>query len=72
MNRVFKQDKQRFVDHEEQAVLGKLRNFLDTQKLTVGELSIYILNGKIMEILFYSQCHTHSHLITDGCFCNEL
>lgn len=54
MNRMFKQDKQRFVDPEEQAVLGKLRIFLDTQKLTVGELSIHILNGKIMERLFYS------------------
>lgn len=54
MNMVYKQDKQRFVDHEEWAVLGKVRNFLDTQKLTVGELSIYILNGKIMERLFYS------------------
>lgn len=57
MNRMHKQDKQRFVDHELAGTgsVGQTKKFFrHSDTFTVGKLSIYILNGKIMERLFYS------------------
>lgn len=57
MKRMHKQDKQRFVDHELAGTgsVGQTKKFFrHSDTFTVGKLSIYILNGKIMERLFYS------------------
>lgn len=56
MHRVYKQDKQRFVDHELAGTgsVGQTKKFFRHTETFTLELSIYILNGKIMERLFYS------------------